>query len=83
MMDKKTVSSELFCGFSLERRIRDDHLLRKVKTAVDSPFVRRFTKRFYSHTGQPSMASFVVFSLAPPGLSRASSLKAVSSRRSC
>ena len=64
MMGRKEPTSKLFYQFSLEERVPQDHLLRKVAQAVDFAFVRRTTARFYSHTGQPSVDPVVLFRLA-------------------
>lgn len=64
MIGKKVPTSKLFYQFSLEERVPADHLLRRVAAAVDFSFVRRLTKRFYSHTGQPSVDPVVIFKMA-------------------
>jgi transposase len=67
MMGTKTPSRKEFYRFSLEERVPADHLLRRVAGAVDFSFVRRLTKRFYSHTGQPSVDPVVLFKMALVG----------------
>src|SRR5512140_894584 len=64
MMGKKEPEAKLFYQFSLEERVSEDHLLRRVAQAVDLAFVRRLTARFYSHTGQPSIDPVVIFKMA-------------------
>ena len=64
MMGTKEPEAKLFYQFSLEERIPEDHLLRRVLAAVDFAFVRRLTERFYSHTGQPSIDPVVIFKMA-------------------
>lgn len=64
MMGKKGAGGKLFYQFSLEARVPQDHLLRRVASAVDFSFVRRMTARFYSHTGQPSIDPIVLFKMA-------------------
>jgi transposase len=64
MMGKKRSTGKLFYQFNLEERVPSDHLLRRVANAVDFAFVRRLTKRFYSHTGQPSVDPVVLFKMA-------------------
>jgi transposase len=64
MMGRKGSVGKLFYQFSLEERVPQDHLLRRVLAAVDFSFVRRTTARFYSHTGQPSIDPVVIFRMA-------------------
>src|SRR5512140_2213100 len=64
MMGKKEPEAKLFYQFSLEERVPEDHLLRRVAQTVDLSFVRRLTERFYSHTGQPSIDPVVIFKMA-------------------
>jgi transposase len=64
MLGRKTFAPKLFYRFSLEERVPEDHLLRRVAAAVDFGFVRRLTARFYSHTGQPGIDPTVLFKLA-------------------
>ncbi len=53
MLGRKTFEPKLFYQVSLEERVPEDHLLRRVAAVVDFAFVRRLTARFYSHTVQP------------------------------
>lgn len=64
MMGRKGSVAKLFYQFSLEERVPEGHLLRRVLSAVDFSFVRRMTVRFYSHTGQPSIDPIVIFRMA-------------------
>src|SRR5512143_2371869 len=64
MMGTKSPEAKLFYQFSLEERVPEDHLLRRVAQTVDLSFVRRLTERFYSHTGQPSIDPVVIFKMA-------------------
>ncbi len=64
MLGGKTFEPKLFYQFSLEDRVPEDHLLRRVAAVVDFAFVRRLTARFYSHTGQPGVDPVVLFKLA-------------------
>lgn len=61
---KKAVAGKLYYQFSLEARVSEDHLLRKVLAAVDFSFVRQMTARFYSDTGKPSIDPIVIFKMA-------------------
>jgi transposase len=64
MLGRKTFEPKLFYHFSLEERVPEDHLLRRVAAIVDFSFVRRLTARFYSHTGQPGVDPVVLFKMA-------------------
>ncbi|HEX8767747.1 MAG TPA: IS1182 family transposase [Jatrophihabitans sp.] len=64
MLGRKTFEPKLFYQVSLEERVPEDHLLRRVAAAVDFGFVRRLTARFYSHTGQPRVDPVVLFRMA-------------------
>lgn len=64
MLGRKTFEPKLFYQFSLEERVPQGHLLRRVAAVVDFSFVRRLTARFYSHTGQPGIDPVVLFKMA-------------------
>jgi transposase len=64
VLGRKTFEPKLFYQVSLEERVPEDHLLRRVAAVVDFGFVRRLTARFYSHTGQPGVDPAVLFKLA-------------------
>src|SRR3981189_3656824 len=56
MMGERTVMQEaLFYGFSLERRIPSDHMLRKIDRFVDLSGVWAHLEPFYSNVGRPSI----------------------------
>ena len=56
MMGERTVMQEaLFYGFSLERHVPDDHLLRRIDRFVDLSGIREHLRPFYSETGRPSI----------------------------
>lgn len=56
MMGERTVAQEeLFYGFSLERHVPDDHLLRAIDRFVDLSDIRRHLAPFYSPIGRPSI----------------------------
>src|SRR5471030_3270342 len=56
MMGERTVLEEpLFFGFSLERHIPPDHLLRSIDRFVDLDGVRQHLKPYYSPIGRPSI----------------------------
>jgi transposase len=45
----------LFYGFTLKRRVPDDHLLRKIDRFVDLSEVRAHLGPYYSDVGRPSI----------------------------
>ena len=56
MMGERTVMQEaLFYGFSLERHVPDDHMLRSIDRFVDLSDVRAHLEPFYSAMGRPSI----------------------------
>lgn len=56
MMGERTVAQEaLFYGFSLERHVPSDHLLRSIDRFVDLSGIREHLRPFYSETGRPSV----------------------------
>ena len=63
-MGRKTFEPKLVDQFSLEDRVPQEHLLRRVAASVDLSFIRRLTARFYSPTGQPGIDPVVLFKMA-------------------
>ena len=56
MMGERTVMQEaLFVGFSIERHVPADHLLRKIDRFVDLSGVRAHLAAYYSDVGRPSI----------------------------
>jgi transposase len=56
MMGERTVMQEaLFYGFSLERHVPSDHMLRKIDRFVDLSGVRAHLEPYYSDVGRPSI----------------------------
>jgi transposase len=56
MMGKRIAAQEtLFYGFSLERHVPVDHLLRSIDRFVDLSGLREQLRPFYSDTGRPSI----------------------------
>lgn len=47
--------NELFYDFCLEKRIPENHLLRKIDQFLDFDSIRKHLKPYYSHTGRPSI----------------------------
>ena len=56
MMGERQVMQEaLFYGFSIERHVPDNHLLRKIDRFVDLTGLRTYLEPYYSETGRPSI----------------------------
>lgn len=65
MMTKRPDSGERWIySFSLDERVPGEHLLRKIKGAIDFDFIYDLVKDHYSHTGAPSIDPLVVFKLS-------------------
>ena len=63
MMVQKQFSPKLFHSLSLSRLVPEGHLVRRLEGILDLSFVRRLCRRYYSHTGQPSVDPVVVFKM--------------------
>ena len=55
MGERRMMQEALFYGFSLERRVPDNHLLRKIARFVDLSEVRAHLGPYYSEVGRPSI----------------------------
>jgi transposase len=55
MGERRLMQEALFYGFSLERHVPDDHLLRKIDRFVDLSELRMHLGPYYSETGRPSI----------------------------
>src|SRR5271166_6325514 len=55
MGERRVMQEALFYGFSLERQVPDNHLLRKIDRFVDLSEVRTHLEPYYSETGRPSI----------------------------
>ena len=55
MGERRVMQEALFYGFSLERHVPDDHLLRKIDRFVDLSDVRAHLGPYYSDVGRPSI----------------------------
>src|SRR6202046_665836 len=55
MGERRVMQEALFYGFSLERRVPDDHMLRKIDGFVDLSEVRAHLGPYYSDVGRPSI----------------------------
>ena len=55
MGERRVMQEALFYGFSLERHVPNDHLLRKIDRFVDLSGVRAHLEPYYSEVGRPSI----------------------------
>src|SRR5271167_3532717 len=55
MGERRVMQEALFYGFSLERHVPDDHMLRKIDRFVDLSEVRARLGPYYSDVGRPSV----------------------------
>jgi transposase len=55
MGERRVMQEALFYGFSLERRVPDNHLLRKIDRFVDLSEVRAHLGPYYRDVGRPSI----------------------------
>src|SRR5246127_1426416 len=55
MGERMAMQEALFYGFSLERHVPDNHLLRKIDRFVDLSEARAHLAPYYSETGRPSI----------------------------
>src|SRR3984957_6251119 len=55
MGERRVMQEALFYGFSLERHVPNDHLLRKIDRFVDLSEVRAHLEPYYSEVGRPSI----------------------------
>src|SRR6202161_3229123 len=55
MGERRVMQEALFYGFSLDRHVPDDHLLRKIDRFLDLSEVRAHLGPYYSDVGRPSI----------------------------
>jgi transposase len=55
MGEQSVMQEELFYGFSLQRHVPADHLLRAIDCFVDLSAIRQYLAPFYSPIGRPSI----------------------------
>ena len=55
MGERRVMQEALFYGFSLERHVPSDHLVRKIDRFVDLSEVRAHLEPYYSEVGRPSI----------------------------
>jgi len=63
MMGKKDFKPRIFYRLSLEKMVPQDHLVRALEEILDMKFIRGLCKKYYSHTGQPSVDPEVLFKM--------------------
>jgi transposase len=61
--EKRGEGKLFYYGFSLEKRVPKDHILRRVSEAVDFGFVRRSVVHTYGHNGHESEDPIVIMKL--------------------
>ena len=55
MGERRVMQEALFYGFSLERQVPDNHMLRKIDRFVDLSDLRAHLGPYYSDVGRPSI----------------------------
>jgi len=60
-MGKHQFAPKLYYQLSFDRLVPQDHLIRQIPEAIDSPFVYPLARPYYSCTGQPSVDPLVLF----------------------
>lgn len=64
MMGKKERGEKLYYDFSLDDKVPQDHILRRIAEVVDFSFVHEIACPYYSHTGKPSVDPVAVLKMA-------------------
>jgi transposase len=64
MSRKDVAGNKLFYGFSLDDRVPQDHLLRRVRQVIDHQAIWQLAEPYYSSTGAPSVDPAVVLKMA-------------------
>ena len=55
MGERRMIQEALFYGFSLERHVPDNHMLRRIDRFVDLSGVRAHLEPYYSDVGRPRL----------------------------
>jgi transposase len=63
MMGKKDFKPRIFYRLCLEKMVPQDHLVRALEEILDMGFIRGLCRKYYSHTGQPSVDPIVLFKM--------------------
>jgi hypothetical protein len=86
MGERRVMQEALFYGFSLERRVPDNHLLRKIDRFVDlcdAPIIRRFQEPPRPFPGERSAAQAVRDYFSPDGAGEIMGSLAIPMTASC
>ena len=67
MQGEKKFEPKLFYGINLAEFLGPDHFLVKLDKAFSLEWVRERTRRYYSHTGKPSVDPVVLIKMLPVG----------------
>lgn len=81
MGERRVMQEALFYGFSLERRVPDNHMLRKVDCFVDLSNLRAHLGPYYSNVGRPSVDPDLMMRMLIVGYRFRHSLGAAAMRR--
>jgi len=57
---KKKFEGKIYYQINLDSLVPEDHLLKRLDSLVSFEFVRNMTKKYYSHTGKPSIDPVVL-----------------------
>ena len=60
MQGKKEFKQRIYYNINLDSLVPEDHLLKRLDNLVSFDFVRDITKKYYSHTGKPSIDPVVL-----------------------
>ena len=60
MQGKKKFEGKIYYQINLDSLVPEDHLLKRLDSLVSFEFVRNRTKKYYSHTGKPSIDPVVL-----------------------
>ena len=82
MGERRVMQEALFYGFSLERHVPNDHLLRKIDRFVDLSEVRAHLEPYYSEVGRPSIDPELMIRMLIVGIASASAPSGGCARRS-
>ena len=63
MQGKKEFNQRIYYNINLDSLVPDDHFLKRLESLITFDFVRDITKRYYSHTGKPSIDPTVLIKM--------------------
>ena len=76
MGPKQEAQAALFCEFSLEDHVPQDHLLRSIDRFADLSNIRQYLSEFYSHTSPLSIDPDLLIQMLLVGYASVSGLSA-------